>query len=153
MLCTNYDEMVNAIPQIEKNHDAVSYISGDYSSEGYEALCECIVASRHEDDKYFKYMGYSNTVTKYTIFHGWQPIEFKNFLHDCINHFGWQAVPAIESECLFGKAYVNAFKYASNNEYTCIPTAKMVFDELAKLLRKVAGEGYIIAEDAKEYLR
>lgn len=151
MLNATYDEIINAADEIYKDYDARDYAFGNYTSEGYEAMSRCIATSRHS--KYSKYMACSNTVTKYTIFNGHDPIEAKNFYHDCINHFGWQAVPAIESECLFGKAYTNAFKNASKNEYTCIPTAKQVFNELAKLLRKVAGEGFEIAEDAKEYIQ
>ena len=150
MLCTNYDEMVSAIPQIEKSREAAAYICGYYTSEGYEALCECIKESKQS--KYKKYTC-GRTLTKYLIFDGHDPIKAKDFYHSCIRHFEWQAIPVIENDCLFGKAYANAFRRAGDNYFCQIPSAKMVFEELAKLLRKLAGEGYVIAEDAKEYLR
>lgn len=155
MLCTNYEELVDTIPQINNNQDAVDYCNGIYTADGYRAVCKSIKKSRefYNHNKLYRYTALSDTITKYIIFRGEDPVELKNFYHKCIQHFEWDAIPIIEDDCMFGKAYANAFRRAGNNYYCQIPDARMVFEELSKLLRKCQCSGFIIAEDAKEYLR
>ena len=155
MLCTTYEELNDAVPYIVDAQDAVDFCEGIYTAYCYKALCDCIRKSRkqYSNKKLYKYTALSNRVTNYTIFHGEDPTELKNFYHKCIEHFGWKAVQAIEDECIFGKAYINALRYAGNNDQAVIPTAKLVFEELSKLLKKYQYAGFEIAEDAKEYLQ
>ena len=82
-------------------------------------------------------------------------VGLKNTYHDFVNRFGWKAAEMIRKDSWFGKAYYNALVFASNGygKQIQLPPAKMIFEELKKLLTRASYHGFIIDnESVKKYM-
>lgn len=149
----NYDDIVVAGSVILKDQDARAYALGEsHDIVGHEMMVHAINTFKHNSLKE-KYHVDIMSVSIYDVFNGYEPIELKNLFHDLVFHFGWKAVDAIDDFCLFGRAYVNAVKECGNNNYCQIPDAKMVFEQLSKLLKRMERDGFVINDELRQYMK
>ena len=149
----SYDEIVEAGSLIMKDQDSRAYALGEsYDIVGHEMMVKAINTFKHNSLKE-KYNVGTMSVNEYDVFNGYEAIELKNLFHELVFHFEWKAVDAIDGFCLFGRAYANAVKECGNNYYCQIPDAKMVFEQLSKLLKRMERDGFVIKDELRRYMK
>ena len=90
---------------------------------------------------------------KTSISHDLSPTEIKNFYHRVLNQFGWEAANLIKKQGFFGRAYYNALLHNTKGCKNCyLPPAKMIFEELSKLLTRATYHGFEVDESVKKYM-
>lgn len=97
------------------------------------------------------------------VFTGWRaipiefsaPVDLKNQFHNIIQLFDVDGFKLIQKKGWFGKAYCNACLRASNGRVynLCLPDAKMIFEELSKLLHRAEANGFIIDDEVRQYMK
>lgn len=163
----NYSDMskfFNVISKIEPNSGLIyideikGYCSYNYA---YNLLGHVLYGGLTMDDYKFIHESINNMMDKAcyigNIFNYYDPIVLKNLYHNFVNLFGDKAPEMIESNSVFGHAYVNAMKrYNKSCKYqdlTSIPDAKTIFEELKKLLNRMERDGFRIDSEFHKYMQ
>ena len=148
------DEGMVYIPEIKsytsyRSASAIldDYLNGKVNKYDYKFLHGAIASMRKK----------GSPILSCDVFDGSDPIELKNFYHNAVSNFGWKAAEMIENHSLFGKAYCNAMKYCNKSckyqDLTSIPDAKLIFEELKKLLNRKQRDGYEIIGVVRQYMQ
>lgn len=86
----------------------------------------------------------------------WQCHEFedvvheKNFYHQMVKVYGYDALPLIKGHSLLGEAYICAMGNPGPNEETFLPSAESIFEILKKKLWRLERMGYVWPKEVHE---
>ena len=157
----NYSDVSKLFETINnkiKNPGDYAYVDGlgyVHHYEAYSALAHLLDGGMTVEDYIFVHNGINciNQQPKlnvYSAFSGYNPVDLKEVYHIMVYLFGGNEVAElIGSKNIFGKAYCNAMKRCnkSTTELYAIPTAKLVFEEFSKLLKRMMYNGSVIDDD------
>lgn len=152
-LISNYVKQPGDCAYVDELHDYISY------NGACKILDRILNGGITADDHRFIRDGIQSMKTKgeicmFNVFGGYHPIDLKGYYHQTINVFGPKSFDLIENNNIFGKAYCNAMKRCnkSSNKLDCIPNARMIFEELKKLLKRMENNGYKISNNVRMFM-